>query len=130
MSNRGLCRKWFLWIAVSIALLTTAAGVLVAQNIVSNSGFEKGEVGSLPEEWRDQKEGGAEGRVILTEKEPHSGNRCLLIEHTNADGYIHPNKSVDMASGDYTFSFWARSDKDIEFMAQIYRTTDWSTPVS
>jgi len=130
MSDRGLCRKWFLWVAVSIALLITLAGELMAQNIVSNSGFEKGKVGSLPEEWRDQKERGAEGRVILTEKEPHSGNRCLLIEHTNADGYIHTNKSVDMASGDYTLSFWARSDKDIEFLAQIYRTTDWSTPVS
>ena len=130
MLDRFLYYKWLLCGAVSIALIITFAGELVAQNIVSNSGFEMGKVGELPEEWRDQKESGAEGKVILTDKGAFSGDQCLFIEHTNSDGYIHPNKSVDIVPGDYTFSLWARSDKDIDFLAQIYRTTDWSTPVS
>jgi hypothetical protein len=114
-----------------ILLLTVGLpGWLTAQNIVSNPGFEIGEVGGLPEGWSSQKEGGAEGKVILTKGNPHTGRRCLLIEHTNSEGYIHPNKDVEIDGGNYIFRFWARSDKDLEFVAQIYRTTDWSTPVS
>jgi hypothetical protein len=72
---------------------------------------------------------GAEGRVSLTDKEAHSGEQCLLIEHTNTEGYIHPNKSVEIKPGDYKFHFWAKSDTDIQFPAQLYRTTDWSIPL-
>jgi len=101
-----------------------------AQNLLSNSDFERGRVGALPEGWGSQKEGGAEGRVLLTDKEAHSGSRCLLIEHTNDGGYIHENKSVDLEKGYYRFSLWAKSNKDAKFLAQIYRRTDWSTPLS
>ncbi len=122
-----------MFVRVIIALVLVTAiipGTLMARNIVSNSGFEMGDVGGLPEEWSDQKERDAEGRVILTDKKPHGGEKCLFIEHTNDDGYIHPNKSVEIEAGDYTFSLWARSDKEIRFSAQIYRTTDWSTPLN
>ena len=111
-------------------IVTMAPGISAAQNIVSNSGFEAGNVGELPKEWRDQKEGGAEGRVVLTNREAHSGKKSIFIEHTNADGYIHPNKSVEIEAGDYTFGFWARSDEKIEFSAQIYRETDWGILLS
>ena len=117
-------------IAVLVLVLMVIPGTLMAQNIVSNSGFEMGNVGGLPEEWSDQKERDAEGKVILTDKKPHGGEQCLFIEHTNDDGYIHPNKSVEIEAGDYIFSLWARSDKEIRFSAQIYRTTDWSTPLN
>jgi hypothetical protein len=109
-----------------VILITAYAEETIAQNIVSNPGFEAGEVGGLPEDWRDQKEGGAQGRVIITDRGAHSGRQCLLIEHTNDEGYIHPNKSVEVEPGDYTFRFWARSDENIQFAAQIYYETDWS----
>jgi len=116
---------------LSILLFLAAIGLpewAIARNIVSNPGLEIGEVGGLPERWESQKEGGAEGRVILTDENPHTGRRCLLIEHTNSKGYIHPNKDVEIEKGDYIFRFWARSDRDLEFPAQIYRRTDWSLP--
>lgn len=93
MFAQGIDYRLLLCIAL-ILLLITDAGELIAQNIVSNPGFEMGEVGELPDEWHSQKEGGAEGKVILTDKEAHSGKQSLFIEHTNEDGYIHPNKDV------------------------------------
>ncbi|MCD6506199.1 hypothetical protein J7M22_06195 [Candidatus Poribacteria bacterium] len=116
---------------LSILLFLAVIGLpewAIARNIVSNPGLEIGEVGGLPKRWESQKEGGAEGRVILTDENPHTGRRCLLIEHTNSRGYIHPNKDVEIEKGDYIFRFWARSDRDLEFPAQIYRRTDWSLP--
>ncbi|MFQ6042097.1 MAG: hypothetical protein ACE5PV_14670 [Candidatus Poribacteria bacterium] len=83
MFVRGTDYRLLLWNIVLILLLITDAEELIAQNIVSNSGFEVGEVGELPNEWDSQKEGGAEGRVILTDKEAHDGEQCLFIEHTN-----------------------------------------------
>ena len=127
MSAQGVHRL-LLW-STALILLLMADAEAIAQNIVSNSGFEIGAAGELPEEWRDQKEGGAEGRVILTDREAHSGKRCLFIEHTNEIGYIHPNKSVEIEPGDYTFSFWAKSGEEVQFLAQIYCETDWSIPV-
>ena len=121
-----MCRLWIL--ALSFLLLA-GQGTSSAQNVLSNSGFEAGAPGGLPDEWEDQKEGGAEGRVILTDEVARSGKQCLLIEHTNADGYIHPNKSVEIQPGDYTFRFWAKSDGDIQFPAQIYQSTNWSIPL-
>ncbi|HGE71335.1 TPA: hypothetical protein ENX78_10900 [Candidatus Poribacteria bacterium] len=100
--------------------------LLLAQNIVTNSDFEIGKIGELPDEWQDQKEDGAEGNVFLTDKESHNGKQSLFIENTNDEGYIHPNKSVKISPGDYIFSFWAKSDKDIEFPAQIYNEADWN----
>ena len=122
---------------IALILLVMGAGDLLAQNIVSNSGFEIGKVfarltdakgfrGKMPEEWYDQKEGGAEAKVILTDKEAHSGKRFLFIEHKNDDGYINPNKKIKIEPGDYTFCFWAKSDKEIEFSAELYCETDWS----
>jgi hypothetical protein len=128
MCAQGVAYR-LLWIIALILLIIVDAEELIAQNIVSNSGFEMGEVGKLPEEWHDQKEGGAEGRVILTDEEAHSGKKCLFIEHTNEIGYIHPNKGVEIEPGDYSFSFWARSDTETHFSAQIYYETDWSTVV-
>lgn len=110
---------------ILILLLITSA-VLLAQNIITNSDFEKGKIGDLPEEWQAQKEGGAEGSVTLTDKVTHSGKRSLLIEQTNDEGFIHHNKSVEIQPGDYSFSFWAKSDKAINFPAQIYSETDWN----
>jgi hypothetical protein len=112
-----------------VILIAAYADEAIAQNIVSNPGFEAGEVGGLPENWRDQKERGAQGRVVITDTGAHSGRKCLLIEHANDDGYIHPNKSVKAEPGDYTFRFWATSDRNIKFVAQIYYETDWSMMV-
>ncbi len=116
--------------ALAFLTLMVDNGVSSERNIVSNSGFEMGEPGGSPDEWRSQAEQGAEGRVILTADEARSGNKCLLIEHTNDTGYIHPNKSVVIEPGDYIFRLWAKSDGDIGFLAQIYRETDWSMPFS
>ena len=127
MFVRVIDYKSLSWNTALILLLIAGARDLLAQNIVSNSGFEMGEVGELPNEWDSQKEGGAEGRVILTDKEAHGGKKCLFIEHTNEVGYIHPNKSVNIEPGDYTFRFWAKSDKEIQFSAQLYYEADWST---
>jgi len=122
------CYKYSIVLALLFLLITQ--GVSNAQNIISNSGFEAGKPGGLPDDWGDQKERNAEGRVVLTDKEAQNGKQCLLIEHTNEEGYIHPNKSVEIKRGDYTFRLWAKSDKDIQFSAQIYRATDWSAPLS
>ncbi|MFC1717734.1 hypothetical protein ACFL6S_29000, partial [Candidatus Poribacteria bacterium] len=119
-----------LCVAALAIIMLISQGVSDAQNIVSNSGFEMGEPGGLPDEWRSQAEQGAEGRVILANDEAHSGDKCLLIEHTNDTGYIHPNKSVAIEPGDYIFRLWAKSDRDIRFLAQIYSETDWSMPFS
>lgn len=120
------CRSLLLPIILGLFLVLISNNIYAAQNIVSNSGFEVGKPGELPDEWRDQKERGAEGQVSITDREAHSGKQCLLIEHTNAGGYIHPNKSVEIKPGDYVFSFWTKSEKEIQFPAQIYRETDWS----
>jgi hypothetical protein len=119
-------KKEYLLYGIALIFLLTNPTLLLAQNIVTNSGFEIGKIGGLPDEWRDQKEGGGEGNVMLTDKEAHSGKRSLFIENTNDDGYVHPNKSVEIQPGDYTFSFWAKSDKDIEFPAQLYNEADWN----
>jgi len=114
------------WIIALFLLILINSGTLLAQNIVTNSSFEAGKIGELPNEWQDQKEGGAEGSVILTDKTAHGGKRSLLIEQTNDEGYTHPNKSVEIQPGDYTFSLWAKSDKEISFPAQIYSEKDWN----
>jgi hypothetical protein len=114
------------WIIALAFLMLIGSGTLLAQNIVTNSGFEAGKIGELPDEWLDQEEGGAEGSVILTNKTAHSGKQSLLIEQTNDEGYTHPNKSVEIQLGDYAFSFWAKSDKEIGFPAQIYSEKDWN----
>ncbi|MEK7395397.1 MAG: hypothetical protein AAB116_00530 [Candidatus Poribacteria bacterium] len=119
-------KKEYLLYGIALIFLLVNPALLLAQNIVTNSGFEIGKVGGLPDEWRDQKEGGAEGNVMLTDREVHNGKQSLFIENTNNEGYIHPNKSVEIQPGDYTFSFWAKSDKDMEFPAQLYNETDWS----
>jgi len=133
MFVQGIAYRLLLWNIALILLLglpiITDAGELIAQNIVSNPGFEMGEVGKLPNEWDSQKEGNAEGKVILTDKEAHSGRQSLFIEHTNEGGYIHPNKDVQIERGNYIFRFWAKSYEKVEFGAQLYRRADWSTPV-
>ncbi|MGB9594847.1 MAG: hypothetical protein ACPL7B_01090 [Candidatus Poribacteria bacterium] len=116
-----------LYLLCLIALWFINPILLLAQNIVTNSGFEIGKVGELPIEWQSQKEGRAEGEIFLTDKEAHSGQMSLLIESTSDEGYIHPNKSVEISPGDYIFSFWAKSDIDMEFPAQIYNVADWNT---
>jgi len=125
MYIKNINYKLLLLNIVLMFLLITSA-VLSAQNIVTNSDFEKGKIGDLPEEWQAQKEGGAEGSVILTDKVSYTGKGSLFIEHTNDEGFIHPNKSVEIQPGDYTFSFWAKSDKAISFQAQIYSEADWN----
>jgi hypothetical protein len=111
---------------IVLMFLLIISAVLFAQNIVTNPDFEKGKIGDLPDEWQAQKEGGAEGSVILTDKVSYTGKGSLFIEHTNDEGFIHPNKSVEIQPGDYTFSLWAKSDKAIDFPAQIYSEADWN----
>lgn len=88
--------RLFLLLAFALLCAISLQEWAIAQNTVTNSGLEIGEVGSLPKGWGSQKEGGAEGKVILTDENPHKGRKCLLVEHANSKGYIHPNKDVEI----------------------------------
>lgn len=97
-------------------------------NRVRNPGFEEGQPGALPVGWSDQKEGGAEGQVALTQQSPHGGRQCLAIEHTNDRGYIHPNHDVVVPPGVYAFAVWARSSTAGPFAMELHDARAWAKP--
>ncbi len=116
--------KTFLLYNVILSLFLISTMSILAQNIVTNSGFEVGKTGELPEEWRSQKEGGSEGEIFLTDKEAHNGKLSLFIENTNGEGYIHPNKS-EITKPPQNINIWDTMEKMQDIESKIQDKVRW-----
>lgn len=120
------------WLVFGFMLCSAPlASAADGQNLVQNSDCEEGDIGQMPKGWQAQAEGGAQGKVSLTDGDAHSGKKSVLIDHANDAGFIHPNISIKIARGEYLFRFHAKSDTDLSCSANIYWAGQkWQTLLS
>ncbi|MCK5796303.1 MAG: carbohydrate binding domain-containing protein, partial [Deltaproteobacteria bacterium] len=87
-------------LALTLVILASFDGVVSAQNLVQNPGFEQGSAG-----W-----GG--GQVVAAS--PHKGLACLLVNDDKADTSVAAStqKTLPVTQGQgYRFSVWVRAEK-------------------
>ena len=127
MTRRNVRRLAVSLLALYGVVGTTAVrGASQEAELVRNGGFESGEPGALPEHWRQQKEGGAEGTVAVSREHAHTGKQSLVVAHTNGTGYIHPNHSVQLEPGTYVYGLWARGEAKEVLAVQLYDARAWA----
>jgi len=74
---------------------------------VANAGFEKGELGGVPDDWDHLVFGHIRGKVALTHERPHTGKRSVRLEAGKGEGCVLYSAPVPCKEGDrFRASCW------------------------